>query len=72
MAEDTQRTAAEEDTATPEEPQRRAFGWCHWHQGHSEGIRLIDVIEQGSGSGITHFACGPCIRDYRLTPFADR
>ena len=28
-----------------------AFGWCHWHHGHTRGIRLIDVIEQGSGSG---------------------
>jgi hypothetical protein len=64
----------EESTqATPEEATtRRAFGWCHWHQGHSEGIRLIDVIEQGSGSGGTVFACGPCITANSLTPFADR
>ncbi|MGN7136757.1 hypothetical protein [Streptomyces pseudogriseolus] len=72
MAEPTHTPPAEEDAATPEEPQRRAFGWCAWHEGHAEGVRLIDVIEQGSGSGITHFACGPCRTIYGLTPFADR
>ncbi len=55
-----------------EEGARTAFGYCHWHQGHAEGIRLIDAIEQGSGSGITHFACAPCRTRYRLIPFADR
>ncbi|MER7738906.1 hypothetical protein ABTX34_11365 [Streptomyces sp. NPDC096538] len=65
MAEPTHTPPAEEDT-------RSAFGWCHWHQGHADGIRLIDVIEQGSGSGITHFACGPCIVANGLVPFADR
>lgn len=50
----------------------RAFGWCHWHGGNAEGIRLITVVEQGSGSGITHFACPPCMALHRLTPFADR
>jgi hypothetical protein len=72
MAEPTQRTAAEEDAGTPEEPTRRAFGWCHWHQGHSEGIRLIEVVEQGSGSGGTVFACGLCITVNGLVPYSDR
>ncbi|WTB92243.1 hypothetical protein OIE99_30185 [Streptomyces cellulosae] len=49
-----------------------AFGWCPWHHGHTRGIRLIDVIEQGSGSGGTFFACGPCITANGLVPFADR
>lgn len=65
MAEPTHTPPAQEDTP-------RAFGWCHWHQGHSEGIRLIDVVEQGSGSGGTVFACTPCIAVNGLVPFADR
>jgi hypothetical protein len=62
--ESTQTQAAQD---TPQ-----AFGWCHWHQGFAAGVRLIGVIEQGSGSGITHFACGPCRKVYDLVPFADR
>ncbi|MGA5374256.1 hypothetical protein ACPCSD_24740 [Streptomyces griseoincarnatus] len=65
MEESTQATP--EETTTP-----TAFGWCSWHQGYAGGIRLIDVIEQGSGSGGTVFACGPCITVNGLTPFADR
>jgi hypothetical protein len=65
MAEPSYTPPAQKDTP-------RAFGFCAWHQGHAEGVRLIDVIEQGSGSGITHFACGPCITVNGLTPFADR
>ncbi|WP_103542041.1 hypothetical protein [Streptomyces sp. SM1] len=64
MSESTQPTTTE-DTPT-------AYGLCHWHQGYASGIRLINAIEQGSGSGITHFACGPCRELHRLTPFADR
>ncbi|MBL3670141.1 hypothetical protein JL475_30015 [Streptomyces sp. M2CJ-2] len=55
------------ETTTP-----RAFGWCHWHEENVEGVRLITVIEQGSGSGITHFACPPCMAAHRLVPFANR
>ncbi|MGW5215128.1 hypothetical protein ACWEQO_29050 [Streptomyces sp. NPDC004051] len=67
MAETTQ---TEPPTDTPATP--TAFGWCHWHQGNTDGVRLIDVIEQGSGSGITHFACEPCRGVHGLVPFADR
>lgn len=65
MSETTQPAPAGEDTPT-------AFGLCHWHGGYASGIRLIYAIEQGSGSGITHFACGPCRERHGLVPFADR
>ncbi|MFI5755604.1 hypothetical protein [Streptomyces sp. NPDC051569] len=46
--------------------------WCDWHAGPSETAVLIDVIEQGSGPGITRFACAPCREQRGLTPYADR
>lgn len=49
-----------------------AFGWCSWHSGHAGGVRLIEIIEQGSGPGGAQFACGPCITANGLVPFADR
>ena len=49
-----------------------AYGFCSWHKRFSAGVRLIDVIEQGSGPGAVHYACPPCITTYRLVPFADR
>jgi len=66
MAEPTQDTATEEDT-TP-----TAYGYCSWHHRFAAGVRLIDVIEQGSGPGCVHYACPPCITVHRLVPFADR
>ncbi|MGQ5576784.1 hypothetical protein [Streptomyces sp. ECR3.8] len=69
MAETNHTPPTEEDTTTTVP---RAFGYCAWHQGHADGVRLIDVIEQGSGSGGTVFACGPCIAVNNLVPFADR
>ncbi|MFJ4692858.1 hypothetical protein [Streptomyces sp. NPDC088766] len=50
----------------------RAFGWCSWHSGYAEGIRLINFQEQGSGPGGGAFACGPCIETHGLIPFADQ
>lgn len=49
-----------------------SYGYCNWHHGYSEGIRLINVQEQGSGPGGVQFACAPCSQKYRLVPFADR
>lgn len=49
-----------------------AFGWCAWHKGMAEGVRLIEVIEQGSGRGGDLFACEPCRQIHRLVPYADR
>ena len=62
------------DTTQPPttEDTPQAFGWCHWHQGHTHGVRLIDVIEQGSGPGHVHYACAPCRQTHGLVPFADR
>jgi len=56
---------AEVDTPT-------AFGWCSWHRGNADGIRLITGVEQGSGPGANLFACAPCRDAYRLTPLADQ
>ncbi|MEH0642852.1 hypothetical protein QBB33_15520 [Streptomyces scabiei] len=49
-----------------------AYGYCSWHRGSAEGVRLVDVHEQGSGPGGGVFACGPCRETHRLVPFADR
>lgn len=66
MPENTQ-PAAHTNTPT-------GYGWCAWHQGHAHGVRLIDVLEQGSGPGALgrHFACRPCRHAYDLVPLADR
>lgn len=64
MAEPTQPTATE-DTPT-------AFGWCAWHLGIATGVRLINIIEQGSGPGRTQFACPPCMDQHGLVPLTDR
>lgn len=60
-----------QDTTTDNTP-RRAFGWCAWHQGHAEDVRLIQVYEQGSGPGGSLFACPPCQESHALVPFADQ
>jgi len=65
MSETTQPATTEEDAPV-------AYGWCAWHQGHASGVRLIEVYEQGSGSGGTVYACGPCRTRHNLVPFADR
>ncbi|MEU2895234.1 hypothetical protein ABZ690_17880 [Streptomyces sp. NPDC006967] len=64
MNESTQPTAAE-DTPT-------AYAWCAWHREFAGGVRLIEVVEQGSGAGGALYACGPCRQAFRLVPFADR
>ncbi|WP_327342723.1 hypothetical protein [Streptomyces europaeiscabiei] len=63
-----------EDTRTPVPATHAptAYGYCSWHKGSAEGIRLVDVHEQGSGSGGSLFACEPCMEAHRLVPFADR
>lgn len=63
MAEGTQ------DTTAPNTPV--AYGWCHWHQSHASGVRLVRAIEQGSGVGANFFACRPCREAYGLVPLAD-
>lgn len=64
MAEGTQ----PEDTRTIP----HAVGWCHWHKGLGEDIRLIQALEQGSGRGASFFACPRCRDRFNLVPLADR
>ncbi|MFD7370416.1 hypothetical protein [Streptomyces mirabilis] len=66
MAEGTQ------TEGTPNTPS--AFGYCAWHKGHSRGVRLVRVHEQGSGPGTagSMFACHPCQIAHGLVPLADR
>lgn len=49
-----------------------AFGYCAWHKGYADGVRLIHAVEQGSGGGHCIFACPPCREVHRLTPLADQ
>lgn len=51
-----------------------AYGFCAWHEGYSRGVRLIRVIEQGSGPGAggNVFACRSCREAYGLVPLADQ
>lgn len=60
-------------TQTPEETPPRSYGYCAWHKGFAEGVRLIQAIEQpSSGGGANLFACAPCRHIHRLVPYADR
>ncbi|MEU9245898.1 hypothetical protein [Streptomyces sp. NPDC048385] len=50
-----------------------AHGWCAWHKGYSEGVRLIQAQDAGSGPSMPgFFACTPCRGMHRLVPLADR
>lgn len=50
----------------------RAIGWCHWHNGLSDTIRLVQAVEQGAGFGGDLFACASCRQKHRLTPIGDQ
>lgn len=50
----------------------QAVGWCSWHQASAVGVRVIQIDEQGSGSGGVRYACGPCRKEHQLVPLADR
>ncbi|MFB6787707.1 hypothetical protein ACFCWT_13625 [Streptomyces olivaceus] len=50
----------------------RIIGWCAWHKDVADGVRLIQVDEQGSGRGGIRYACEPCRERHGLVPFADR
>ncbi|MET7321537.1 hypothetical protein [Streptomyces sp. NPDC005549] len=47
-------------------------GWCAWHKDWARNVRVIQVDEQGSGSGGQRSACPPCIFKHKLTPFAEQ
>lgn len=59
-------------TPPPAQHTPTAYGYCAWHKGHAEGVRLIQAREQGSGPGYSLFACPPCREVHRLVPYADR
>jgi len=50
----------------------RGYGFCSWHQRFADDVRLIDVVEQGSGVGGAQYACPPCRVKYNLTPYSDQ
>jgi hypothetical protein len=59
------------DTDTTDTP--TGYGYCSWHGGYAEDVRLIDVLETVSRGGASAtFACPPCREKYRLVPLADR
>ncbi|MFD1659994.1 hypothetical protein ACFSL4_17775 [Streptomyces caeni] len=62
----------ENRTPAPAQHTPTAYGWCSWHQGYSGGVRLIQVVEQGSGPGGHVFACASCRELHGLVPFADQ
>lgn len=43
-------------------------GWCSWHRGEATEVVAVRVVEQGSGPGLTVYACPACCRMHRLTP----
>lgn len=63
MADDTQAPAAVRNPA--------GYGWCSWHDNYARGVRLVGVIEQGSGPGKSLLACPSCRGIYDLAPLAD-
>ncbi|MGC2997426.1 hypothetical protein ACPF8X_03215 [Streptomyces sp. G35A] len=58
----------------PGENTPTGYGFCSWHQRFAADVRLIEIIEQGSGSGAgaVQYACGPCRKAHGLVPFEDR
>lgn len=64
MPENTQTASA---TNTP-----AGYGWCAWHQNYARGVRLVQVIEQGSNGRGSYFACRSCRDIYDLVPLADQ
>lgn len=48
------------------------LGWCAWHKGDAEGVRLIHVAYLGPGpdTPVHRSACAPCRWEYNLVPLA--
>ncbi|MEU8532081.1 hypothetical protein [Streptomyces parvulus] len=46
-------------------------GYCSWHQRIAENVQRIKLSEAGSG-GKVHYACPPCIGNWKLTPYEDQ
>ncbi|MEV0209437.1 hypothetical protein AB0H97_29990 [Streptomyces sp. NPDC050788] len=63
------------DESTQTEPTTNSpvgYGWCSWHENYARGVRLVRIIEQGSGPGGSLFACHSCREAYGLVPVADQ
>ena len=62
------------ETTQPAIPQTSltGVGWCHWHKGLGEDVRVIQVVEVPSGPGARHSACARCRQRRNLVPFADQ
>ncbi|RMB81265.1 hypothetical protein [Streptomyces shenzhenensis] len=58
---------------TPPGTQGR-YGLCHWCRQFADDIRLVQVVEAGSGpcTAGNLFACGRCRKAHGLVPFADQ
>jgi hypothetical protein len=56
----------------PQTHNQTGWGYCSWHQRFAADVRLINVIEQGSGPGDAHYACPDCRNLHGLTLFADQ
>lgn len=63
---------AENRTPAPVQHTPASWGWCSWHSAFAAGVRLIQVHEQGSGSGGGTYACPPCRQKHGLVPLADQ
>lgn len=48
----------------PSHPPSRT--WCQWHQGYTTTGRMVAAIEQGSGAGLSIYACEPCRQENKL------
>jgi hypothetical protein len=55
----------------PSAPTTTGWAYCSWHRAYSATAVLVRIIEQGSGPGVSMYACAPCRKVYRLTPIAD-
>ncbi|WP_392971256.1 hypothetical protein [Streptomyces sp. LN245] len=62
-------TQTERATASPDD-----YGRCAWHDGVTRELRLIQIVETGSGPGTAgqRYACHPCQIRFGLVPLADR
>lgn len=60
------------DAADAEQEPTTGYAWCSWHNGYSRTARLVRAVEQGSGPGVSMFACAPCRKAHRLAPLADQ
>lgn len=48
------------------------YGFCSWHDRFADDVRLIGMVEQGTGPGSVQYACGPCREAHGLVPMEDR